>query len=146
MMTIAAEDRCLHFRSNTLFSKQRQTSTMASLWPASTNQANLTRRTWRSRGRYGTGIVRGQAQQMFRPIMNPVFMIGTAVDSDLVLADETFPETYLYLYIKTDEQLNETVSVRRFGEGRNCGSTKLNSMWRNCRWVRCLSSALMLSA
>lgn len=28
-----------------------------------------------------------------------------------------FPETYLYLYIKTDEQLNETVSVRRFGVG-----------------------------
>lgn len=66
---------------------------------------------------WGLEIVRGQAQQMFRPIAGPVFMIGTAVDSDLVLADETFPETYLYLYIKTDEQLNETVSVRRFGVG-----------------------------
>jgi hypothetical protein len=66
---------------------------------------------------WGLEIVRGQAQQMFRPIMNPVFMIGTAVDSDLVLADESFPETYLYLYIKTDELLNETVSVRRFGVG-----------------------------
>lgn len=66
---------------------------------------------------WGLEIVRGQAQQMFRPITGPVFMIGTAVDSDLVLADEAFPETYLYLYIKTDEQLNETVSVRRFGVG-----------------------------
>lgn len=66
---------------------------------------------------WGLEIVRGQAQQMFRPIKTPVFMIGTAVDSDLVLADESFPETYLYLYIKTDEQWNETVSVRRFGVG-----------------------------
>ena len=54
---------------------------------------------------------------MFRPINGPVFMIGTAVDCDLVLADEAFPETYLYLYIKTDELFNETVSVRRFGVG-----------------------------
>jgi len=66
---------------------------------------------------WGLEIVRGQAQQMFRPITGPVFMIGTAIDSDLVLADESFPETYLYLYIKTDEQLNETVSVRRLGVG-----------------------------
>lgn len=66
---------------------------------------------------WGLEIVRGQAQQMFRPIAGPVFMIGTAGDSDLVLADESFPETYLYLYIKTDEQLNETVSVRRLGVG-----------------------------
>ncbi|WP_254509756.1 FHA domain-containing protein [Anatilimnocola floriformis] len=66
---------------------------------------------------WGLEIVRGTAQQMFRPIAGPVFMIGTAADSDLVLADESFPETYLYLYVKTDEQLNETVSVRRFGVG-----------------------------
>lgn len=66
---------------------------------------------------WGLEIVRGQARQLFRPIAGPVFMIGTAEDSDLVLADEAFPETYLYLYIKTDADLNETVSVRRFGVG-----------------------------
>ena len=61
---------------------------------------------------WGLEIVRGQARQMFRPINGPVFMIGTAVDCDLVLADDAFPETYLYLYIKHD-----VVSVRRFGVG-----------------------------
>jgi hypothetical protein len=60
----------------------------------------------------GLEIVRGQARQMFRPITGPVFMIGTAVDCDLVLADAAFPETYLYLYIKDD-----AVSIRRFGVG-----------------------------
>jgi hypothetical protein len=66
---------------------------------------------------WGLEIVRGQARQLFRPITGPVFMIGTAEDSDLVLADEAFPETYLYLYIKTDADHNETVSVRRLGVG-----------------------------
>lgn len=66
---------------------------------------------------WGLEIVRGQARQLFRQIAGPVFMIGTAEDSDLVLADEAFPESYLYLYIKTDADLNETVSVRRFGVG-----------------------------
>jgi hypothetical protein len=61
---------------------------------------------------WGLEIVRGQARQMFRPIPGPVFMIGTAVDCDLVLADAAFPETYLYLYIKDD-----AVSIRRFGVG-----------------------------
>lgn len=66
---------------------------------------------------WGLEIVRGQARQLFRPIAGPVFMIGTAEDSDLVLADGAFPESYLYIYIKTDSDLNETVSVRRFGVG-----------------------------
>lgn len=66
---------------------------------------------------WGLEIVKGQAKQRFRPIGGPVFMIGTAVDSDLVLADEAIPETYLYLFIKTDAELNETVSVRRLGVG-----------------------------
>lgn len=66
---------------------------------------------------WGLEIVRGQARQLFRPIAGPVFMIGTADDSDLVLADEAFPESFLYLYVKTDADLNETVSVRRFGVG-----------------------------
>jgi hypothetical protein len=61
---------------------------------------------------WGLEIVRGQARQMFRPIPGPVFLIGTAVDCDLVLADDAFPETYLYLYVKDD-----VVSVRRFGLG-----------------------------
>ncbi len=120
MMTIAAEVyRPLPAESQYhLFRKQRQAFTMASFVaridePGEPQPPHVAfpRTVW------GLEIVRGQAQQMFRPITGPVFMIGTAVDSDLVLADETFPETYLYLYIKTDEQLNETVSVRRFGVG-----------------------------
>jgi hypothetical protein len=66
---------------------------------------------------WGLEIVRGQARQLFRPIAGPVFMIGTAEDSDLVLADEAFPESFLYLYIKADAEQNEVVSVRRFGVG-----------------------------
>ncbi|QDU28473.1 hypothetical protein ETAA8_35740 [Anatilimnocola aggregata] len=60
----------------------------------------------------GLAIVRGQARQMFRPIEGPVFMIGTAADCDLVLADDAFPETFLYLY-----QKNGIVTVRRLGTG-----------------------------
>jgi hypothetical protein len=66
----------------------------------------------RAQGTPGLEIVRGHARQMFRPITGPVFMVGTAADCDLVLADPEFPETFLYLYLK-DEQ----VTVRRLGVG-----------------------------
>ncbi|WP_425614346.1 FHA domain-containing protein [Anatilimnocola sp. NA78] len=63
-------------------------------------------------GTRGLAIVRGQARQMFRPIDGPVFMIGTAADCDLVLADSEFPETYLYIY-----QKENAITVRRLGVG-----------------------------
>lgn len=63
-------------------------------------------------GTPGLEIVRGQARRMFRPLSGPVFMIGTAADCDLVLADPEFPETFLYLYLKAGQ-----VTIRRLGVG-----------------------------
>ena len=42
-------------------------------------------------------IVRGQARQRIRPILNPTFLIGVAEDCDLVLGDPQFPEAHAYL-------------------------------------------------
>lgn len=57
-------------------------------------------------------ILRGRAKQKIRPVETPVFLIGSAHDCDLVLADPTFPEVHTYLYVNPGR-----VSVRRLGEG-----------------------------
>ncbi len=57
-------------------------------------------------------IQRGRANNKIRRIDVPVFLIGSAHDCDLVLADRAIPEAHTYLYITS-----RGVSVRRIGEG-----------------------------
>ncbi len=42
-------------------------------------------------------IVRGRARQTLRPVETQAYLIGTAEDSDLVLGDPQFSDTYAYL-------------------------------------------------
>ncbi len=55
-------------------------------------------------------IVRGRAQNRFRPVTEAAFLLGAAVDCDLVLGASTFPEVYAYLLLGDDE-----VSIRHLG-------------------------------
>lgn len=55
-------------------------------------------------------IVRGRARRLLRRVSPPVFLIGSAADCDLVLADEQFPEAYAYVYVTSSG-----VSVRHLG-------------------------------
>lgn len=57
-------------------------------------------------------IVRGQAQQRFRPVAGPAFLIGSSCECDLVLSAGQFAEVYACLIVKRSE-----VSVRQVGEG-----------------------------
>lgn len=57
-------------------------------------------------------ICRGRARNMLREIEVPVYLIGTAPDSDLVLGDPCFPEAHAYIYIN-----EQSVSMRRLGSG-----------------------------
>ncbi len=57
-------------------------------------------------------ILRGRARNRLRRIDVPVYLIGSAHDCDLVLADPGFPDVHTYLYVTKDG-----VSVRRLGEG-----------------------------
>lgn len=44
-------------------------------------------------------ILRGRVKQRIRPILNPAYLIGMAVDCDLVLGDPQFPEVHTYIRI-----------------------------------------------
>ncbi len=55
-------------------------------------------------------IVRGRAQNRFRPVTEPAFLLGSAVDCDLVLGAARFPEVYAYLLLHENE-----VSIRHLG-------------------------------
>lgn len=57
-------------------------------------------------------ILRGRAKNKIRRIDVPVFLIGSAPDCDLVLADPAFPAVHTYVYVNPSG-----VSVRRLGEG-----------------------------
>lgn len=57
-------------------------------------------------------IVRGRARNLVRAVNVPVFLIGSSSDSDLVLGDLQFPETYAYLFVRP-----EGASIRYLGEG-----------------------------
>jgi len=57
-------------------------------------------------------ILRGRARNRLRRIDVPVFLIGSARDCDLVLADADFPDVHTYLYVNRGG-----VSVRRLGDG-----------------------------
>jgi pSer/pThr/pTyr-binding forkhead associated (FHA) protein len=57
-------------------------------------------------------ILRGRANRKIRRIDVPVYLIGSAPDCDLVLADKTFPEVHTYVYVT-----KQGVSVRRLGDG-----------------------------
>jgi pSer/pThr/pTyr-binding forkhead associated (FHA) protein len=57
-------------------------------------------------------ILRGQARQKVRRVQVPVFLIGSAVDCDLVLKDPRLPEVHTYLYVT-----RKSVSVRHLGIG-----------------------------
>jgi pSer/pThr/pTyr-binding forkhead associated (FHA) protein len=57
-------------------------------------------------------ILRGRARNKIRRVEVPVFLIGSAHDCDLVLADPAFPEVHTYLYVNSGG-----VSVRRLGGG-----------------------------
>lgn len=48
-------------------------------------------------------IRRGRARHTLRPVVGPVFLIGTASDCDLVLGDDRFPDVHTYLYVRPDE-------------------------------------------
>ena len=56
-------------------------------------------------------ILRGRARNKLRRIEVPVFLIGSAHDCDLVLADANFPDVHTYLYVNRGG-----VSVRRIAE------------------------------
>lgn len=57
-------------------------------------------------------IVRGRAKHKFRRVSPPVFLIGSGLDCDLVLADPELPEIHTYLYVT-----ERGVTARRLGEG-----------------------------
>ena len=57
-------------------------------------------------------ILRGQARQKVRKVQFPVFLIGAALDCDLVLRDPRLPEVHTYLYVTRD-----AISVRYLGVG-----------------------------
>jgi len=57
-------------------------------------------------------IARGSAQRRVRRVRPPVFLIGSASDCDLVLAQGLFPAVHTYLYVTA-----AGVSVRHLGEG-----------------------------
>src|SRR5687767_8863308 len=57
-------------------------------------------------------IMRGQAKRRVRQVDVPVFLIGTAVDCDLVLGDPQFPEVHSYLFLSS-----EGVWFRHLGTG-----------------------------
>ena len=44
-------------------------------------------------------IQRGKARELTRQVKTPVFLIGSALDGDLVLSDANFPEAYAYLMV-----------------------------------------------
>jgi predicted component of type VI protein secretion system len=56
-------------------------------------------------------ILRGRARNKLRRIDVPVFLIGSARDCDVVLADADFPDVHPYLYVNRGG-----VSVRRIAE------------------------------
>lgn len=56
-------------------------------------------------------ILRGRARNKLRPVKVPVFLIGSARDCDLVLAEADFPEVHTYVYVNRGG-----VSVRRIAE------------------------------
>ncbi|MEX0938880.1 MAG: FHA domain-containing protein [Pirellulales bacterium] len=55
-------------------------------------------------------IVRGRARRRVRPVDVPAFLIGSAVDCDLVLGDPRFPEVHAYVLLQNGE-----VSIRQLG-------------------------------
>jgi hypothetical protein len=57
-------------------------------------------------------ILRGRARRRFRPVEGPAFLIGTALDSDLVLGDPQFPDAHSYILVSA-----EGVGVRWLGVG-----------------------------
>ena len=57
-------------------------------------------------------IRRGVAKHPIRPVSDPVFLIGSAGDCDLVLADPRIPDVYAYIYVSHDK-----VTLRALGEG-----------------------------
>jgi hypothetical protein len=57
-------------------------------------------------------ILRGRAQNRVRPVKVPAFLIGSALDCDLVLGDHRFPEAHSYLLLSASE-----VALRWLGVG-----------------------------
>jgi hypothetical protein len=61
-------------------------------------------------------ILRGRAQNLVRPVKVPAFLIGSALDCDLVLGDHRFPEAHSYLLLSATE-----VALRWLGVGPEVG-------------------------
>ena len=57
-------------------------------------------------------ITRGRAQRKSREVRGTTFLIGTAADCDLVLADPRFDELHSYLYVTPGG-----ITIRQLGEG-----------------------------
>jgi hypothetical protein len=57
-------------------------------------------------------ILRGRAQNRIRPVKVPAFLIGSAIDCDLVMGDQHFPEAHSYLLLSANE-----VALRWLGVG-----------------------------
>lgn len=70
------------------------------------------RRTTRDSAQVVLEILRGRARHKFRQVLAPVFLIGKALDCDLVLGDPQFPDLHTYLFV-TDRG----VAARYLGNG-----------------------------
>jgi pSer/pThr/pTyr-binding forkhead associated (FHA) protein len=57
-------------------------------------------------------IRRGRARDTYRAIQVPVYLMGSAPDSDLVLGDTQFPEAHAYIFVQS-----QGVMLRRLGSG-----------------------------
>lgn len=57
-------------------------------------------------------ILRGKARNLTRPVKPPIFLIGSAEDSDLVLAAPEIPEAYAYITVA-----QERVLIQHLGMG-----------------------------
>lgn len=69
-------------------------------------------------------IERGNAENLRRPVLGPVFTIGSALDCDLVLGDMQFPSYHSYVYVR-----GSRVSLRHMGFG-----PELTVNGREFRW------------
>ena len=73
----------------------------------STNQ-----RTTRDSAQVVLEILRGRARHKYRRVHAPVFLIGKALDCDLVLGDPLFPDLHTYLFVN-----ERGVTARYLGNG-----------------------------
>ncbi|MGY8770775.1 MAG: FHA domain-containing protein [Pirellulales bacterium] len=80
-------------------------------------------------------ICRGRSEKNIRKFESPVFVIGSALDCDLVLGDPQFPECYTYIYVQ-----HSAVSLRKMPEGPDLsvnGVVLEQTLLHDGDWIRC---------